>query len=449
MIEKNAYYEVKFTDLTHDAMGVCKVEGFPVFVKDALKGEKALIKIIRLNKNFGFGRLVEIREESPFRKIPICEHYHTCGGCNTMHMNYQTQLDFKRHRTLETLSKLGRIKTEVKETVGMNNPYYYRNKAIIPFGMKGDKIVAGLYKQRSHDIVNIKRCHIFPRIVSEMIRYFKSLFYELGVEIYNEETDQGFLKAVMYRISEQNQQFSVTLITKNGRFSDKEKLVHNILERFPSVVSIIQNIQNEKTNVLLGTKHRVLYGKDMISDQLLGLEYEISHRSFYQVNPTQTELMYTKAMEYADLQPTDRVIDAYCGIGTIGLTVADKVSEVIGIDIIKDAIKNANQNAKNNNIKNARFIIGKAEEVMGTFETGTVDVLFVDPPRKGVEKKFLEAIIKLKVKRVVYISCNVSTLARDLNFLQANNYRVKEVTPFDMFPQTSHIEAVSTLEYIK
>ena len=253
----------------------------------------------------------------------------------------------------------------------------------------------------------------------------------------------------MYRISEKNQQISVTLITKNGRFSDKEKLVHNILERFPSVVSIIQNIQNEKTNVLLGTKHRVLYGKDMISDQLLGLEYEISHRSFYQVNPTQTELMYTKAMEYADLQPTDRVIDAYCGIGTIGLTVADKVSEVIGIDIIKDAIKNANQNAKNNNIKNARFIIGKAEEVMGTFETGTVDVLFVDPPRKGVEKKFLEAIIKLKVKRVVYISCNVSTLARDLNFLQANNYRVKEVTPFDMFPQTSHIEAVSTLEYIK
>ncbi len=449
MIEKNAYYEVEFTDLTHDAMGVCKVEGFPVFVKDALKGEKALIKIIRLNKNFGFGRLIEIREESPFRKLPICEHYHTCGGCNTMHMNYQTQLDFKRHRTTETLKKLGRIETTVKETVGMNNPYYYRNKAVIPFGMRNGKIIAGLYKQRSHEIVNIKRCHIFPRIVSEMVRYLKTLFYEMAIEIYDEETDEGFLKAVMFRHSEHYEQMSITLITKNGKFEDKESLVHNIIERYPIVVSIIQNIQNEKTNVILGPKHRVLFGKDIIKDKLLGLEYEISHRSFYQINPIQTEALYTKAMEYAKLKETDRVIDAYCGIGTIGLTASQYVKEVIGIDVIKDSIKNAVQNAKNNNIKNAKFMIGKAEEVMSTFEVGTIDVLFVDPPRKGCDKQFLEAIIKLKIPRVIYISCNVSTLARDMNFLQANRYNVKEVTPFDMFPQTSHIENVALLELTK
>ena len=449
MIEKNAYYEVTFTDLTHDAMGVCKVEGFPVFVKDALKGEKALIKVIKLNKNFGFGRLIEIREESPFRKLPICEHYHVCGGCNTMHMNYQTQLDFKRYRTQETLSKLGKIKTEVKETVGMNNPYYYRNKAIIPFGMRGDKVIAGLYKQRTHEIVNIKRCHIFPRVVSEMVRYLKSLFYELGIEIYKEDIDQGFLKAVMFRHSEIDHQMSITLITRNGKVPEKEEFVRNILERFPNVVSIVQNIQPDQSNVLLGPKHRVLYGKDALNDRLLGLEYEISHRSFYQVNPIQTEQMYTKAMEYAELKPTDRVIDAYCGIGTIGLSAANKVAEVVGIDVVKDAIKNAVQNAKNNQIKNAKFIVGKAEDVMATFTAGSIDVLFVDPPRKGVEKKFLEAIIKLRIPRVVYISCNVSTLARDLNFLQANNYTVREVTPFDMFPQTSHIEAVSVLDYSK
>ena len=446
MIEKNGYYEVEFTDLTHDAMGVCKVEGYPVFVKDALKGEKALIKVIKLNKNFGFGRLIDIREESPFRKLPICEHYHTCGGCNTMHMNYQTQLDFKRHRTAETLKKLGRIETVVNETVGMNNPYYYRNKAIIPFGMHHGKIIAGLYKQRSHDIVNIKRCHVFPKVISEMVRFLKGLFLELDISIYDETIDEGFLKAVMFRYSEHYEHISVTFITKNGRFSQKDLLINSLLERYPAVVSIIQNIQNEQTNVLLGSKHRVLYGQDAIQDQLLGLDYEISHRSFYQVNPVQTEALYLKAMAYANLKDTDRVIDAYCGIGTIGLTASKHVKEVIGIDVVKDSIKNAIQNAKNNEVKNIKFILGKAEDVMATFEKGTIDVLFVDPPRKGCDKKFLEAIIKLKISRVVYISCNVSTLARDLNFLQANGYQVKEVTPYDMFPQTSHVESVVALE---
>jgi 23S rRNA (uracil1939-C5)-methyltransferase len=445
LVEKNEYYEVDFTDLTHDAMGVCKIDGYPIFVKDALKGESALIKVIKTNKNFGFGRLVEIKKESPFRKIPICEHYQSCGGCNTMHMNYQTQLDFKRYRTDQTLKKLGKVNTKVLETVGMNNPYYYRNKVIIPFSKEKGKIVAGLYKARSHDIVNIKRCHVFPKVISDMVRYFRSLFTELDFSIYDENIDDGLLKAVMFRYSMSLEEISVTFITKHGKLPHKEEIISRLIERYPQVTSIVQNINAKKTNVLLGPKSRVLLGEDKIHDTLLGLDYEISHRSFYQINPVQTEELYKKAIEYAALKEDYTVVDAYCGIGTIGLTAAKDVKQVIGFDIIKDSIKNAQQNAKNNNIDNAKFIVGASEEVLPTIKE-SIDVLFIDPPRKGCDKKFLESIIKQGINRIVYISCNVSTLARDLNFLQANEYKIIETTPFDMFPQTSHIETVTLLE---
>ncbi len=448
LVEKNGYYEVEFTDLTHDAMGVCKVDDFPIFVKEALKGEKALIKVIKLNKNFGFGRLIELFLESPFRKVPICEHYQACGGCNTMHMNYQTQLDFKKYRTVETLRKLGRIETVVQDTQGMNNPYYYRNKAIIPFGKHNGKIIGGLYRSRSHEIVNIKRCHIFPKVVSDMVRFFRSLFTELDVSIYDEATHEGLVRGLMFRHSRDQSQFSVTIITTSGRFPDKERIVNSLIGKFPIVVSVIQNINPEQTNVMLGAKSKVLYGKDVIEDNLLGINYEISHQSFYQVNPEQTEGLYKKAMDYAKIQPEDVVVDAYCGIGTIGLTASAYAGEVIGIEVVKEAIKNAQQNAKNNHVKNIRFITGKVEDILPTLKQ-RVDVLFIDPPRKGVDKKVLESIIKSKVKRVVYISCNVSTLARDLNFLQANHYKVVEVTPFDMFPQTAHIETVTLIERLE
>ncbi len=448
MVEKNAYYEVKFTDLTHDAMGVCKIDGYPVFVKDALKGEEALIKVVKMNKNFGFGRLIEIRRESPFRKLPICEHYQVCGGCNTMHMNYDMQLAFKRHRTIETLRKLGRVETTVNETVGMNNPYYYRNKAVLPFGKKGGKVVGGLYKLRSHDIVNIKRCHIFPKVFSDIVRFFRTLFTELKMEIYDEVEHTGLIRGIMLRHSQSTDEISLTLITTSGKLPHKDIILERTLNRYPQVVSIVQNLNPDKTNVMLGQKAKVLHGKDVIEDTLMGLKFEISHRSFFQVNPVQSELLYKKAIEYAKLTETDTVVDAYCGIGTIGLSLAHQVREVIGIEVVKDAVKNAQQNAKINNIKNARFIVGEAEEEIASLKE-TIDVLFVDPPRKGVDKKLLETIVKSKIPRVVYISCNVSTLARDLNFLQANHYKVIEVTPYDMFPQTGHIETVTLLERTK
>ncbi|TVP95913.1 MAG: 23S rRNA (uracil(1939)-C(5))-methyltransferase RlmD [Acholeplasmatales bacterium] len=442
MVQKNTYYEVTFTDLTHDAMGVCKIDGFPVFVKDALKGEKAMIKITKLNKNFGFGRLIEIRDESPFRKLPICEHYHVCGGCNMMHMNYQTQLDFKKYRTQETLRKLGKIETVVHNTVGMSNPYYYRNKAIVPFGMRHGKIVAGLYRPRSHEIVDIRRCHVFPKVISDIIRYCKTLFAELQYTIYDETTHQGLIRGLMFRTSHAEGTIALTLITKEAKLTEKERLIHNLRRRYPGIVSIVHNINTEKTNVMLGSKSRVLFGEDTIQDTLLDLSYEISHRSFFQVNPEQTALLYQKALDYAALKPTDTVIDAYCGIGTIALTAARHVKQVIGIESVKEAVKNAQQNAKTNRIDNVRFIHGLAETILPDLAEHKPDVLFIDPPRKGCEKPFLEALVKLAVPRVIYVSCNVATLARDLNFLQANGYTVHETTPFDMFPQTSHVECV-------
>jgi len=448
MIEKNSYHDVEFIDLTHDAMGVCKIDGFPVFVKDALKGEKATIKIVKVNSNFAFGRLIEVYEESPFRKEPICEHFHTCGGCNIMHMNYEMQLSFKKHRVNETLRKIGRIDTQVNDTKGMNSPYYYRNKAIIPFGKVNDKIVAGLYKPRSHDIVNIRRCHIFPKIYSDIIRQIRSIFTQHEISIYDEDNHNGLIRAVMLRHSEKTGDISLTFIANGSKLPSKDKIMDALLERFPSISSIILNINTDRTNVMLGTKSKVLHGTDLLTDTLLGIEYEFSHGAFFQVNPTQTEVLYEKAIDYAGLKKSDVIIDAYCGIGTIALSAASHVKEVIGFDSIKENIKNASANAKRNDITNATFMTGKAETVLPSLSDRKIDAIFIDPPRKGCDKEFLKTLLSMGVRRIVYISCNVSTFARDANILTKGGYTVKEVTPFDMFPQTAHIETVALLEKI-
>ncbi len=446
MVENNGFYTVTFTDLTHDAMGVCKIDGFPVFVKDALKGEKAVIRIVKVNKNFAFGRLVEIKEESPFRKIPICEHYAECGGCDIMHMAYEMQLAFKKHRVKETLRKIGRIQTKVDDTIGMNNPYYYRNKAVIPFGKSKGKIIAGLYKNRSHDIVDLKRCHIFPKVFSEIVRYLKSLFQTHNVSVYDEERREGTIRGVMLRQSQAYDEISLTFIVDDNRLPGKEKIIESIVERFPNVVSIVKNFSASKKSIVLSSKSKTLYGHDALRDRLMGFEYKISHRSFYQVNSLQTEMLYKQALKMAKVKETDTVVDAYCGIGTLTLPIALSAKRVIGIESMKEAVRNAQANAKENDVNNVQFLHGKAEEVLLKLKTARIDVLFVDPPRKGCEKSFLQAVMALDIHRIVYISCNVSTLARDANVLNTAGYMVKHVVPYDMFPQTSHIESVMLLE---
>ena len=446
MVEKNSYHEVTFTDLTHDAMGVCKIDGYPVFVKDALKGEKALIKVVKTNKNFGFGRLIEIKDVSPFRKQPICDHFNECGGCNMMHMNYEMQLGFKKHRVKETLRKLGHIETDVDDTVGMNNPFYYRNKAIIPFARDNGKIVAGMYKPRSHDIVDVRRCHVWPKVFSDITRFLKRFLDSLDYSIYDETSHSGVFRGIMLRRSKDNEQLSLTLIVNGNKVPYKDSIVETVLERFPCVKSIVANFNKEKTNVMLGRKSKVLYGEDAIYDTLLGNEYRISHKSFYQVNPLQTEALYEKAIEVADLDENDTAMDAFSGIGTIALSLARNVKRVIGLESVGAAVEDARENAVRNGIDNAEFHVGKVEDIIGRFKNENVDVLFVDPPRKGCKRDFLDAVLDMDIDKIVYVSCNVSTLARDLNILVGAGYIIKSVTPFDMFPQTSHIESVTLLE---
>ena len=447
MPEKNEFYEVEFIDMTHDGMGVCRIDGFPVFVPKALKGEKGIIKLTKVNSNLGFGRLMELQHKSPFRKEPICDHYSECGGCNLMHMDYSMQLDFKKYRTAETLRKLGKISTKVNDAVGMINPYYYRNKAVIPFGEENGKMIAGLYKSRSHDIIDMKKCYIIPKITTDIVKFLKNIFIELNIPAYNENIGTGVIRHIVVRNSYKFDDISVTIVTLTPKLPKKDLIVQRLIARYKRVVSVIHNHNPENTNIVLGKKSKVIYGEDFIRDEINGVLFKVSHRSFYQVNPQQTESLYKKAIEYAELTPNDIVIDAYCGIGTIALSVAKDCKSVLGVELVKQAISDADENAAANNITNAKFKVGKAEEVIKTWSNYDIDVLFVDPPRKGCEPAFLETIAEMKIPRIVYVSCNVATLARDLNYLQSQGYEVQEATPFDMFPQTSHIEVVTKIRY--
>ena len=360
-------------------------------------------------------------------------------------MNYQRQLDFKKYRTANTLKRLGKIETTVRDTVVMLNPYYYRNKSVIPFGEHNNKMVAGLYKQRSHDIIDMKRCYIIPKITTDIVKFLKNVFLELNIPAYNEKLGTGVIRHVVIRTSNKFDDISVTLVTLTPKLPKKDIIVKKLVSRYRRVVSIIHNYNPANTNVVLGNKSKVIYGEDFIRDDINGIMFKVSHRSFYQVNPNQTEELYKKAIDYADLSPNDIVIDAYCGIGTIGLSAASSCKTVLGVEVVKSAIDDAIENAKINNITNAKFVAGKAEDVIKSWSNYNVNALFIDPPRKGCAKSFLDTIINMKIPKIVYVSCNVATLARDLNILQAAGYEVKEVTPFDMFPQTSHIEVVAKL----
>jgi len=448
VLEQNSIHTVDFTDMTHDAMGVAKIDGFPIFVKNAMKGEKARIRITKVNKNFAFGHLDKIIQESPFRKAPICEHYYECGGCNIMHMNYEMQLGFKRHRVKETLKRIGGIDIEVANTVGMNNPYYYRNKAMVPFGMANGKIVAGFYKPKSHEIVDIRRCHIFPKYYSDIVRHLKILFQQYKISVYDEEKQEGLVRGAMIRSSEKKGETMVVIVTENGKIPAKNEIIEDLVERFPTIKSVILNIAQDKGTFRLGRKSKVLYGEDLLHEELLGLEFRVSHASFFQVNPEQTETLYKKAIEYADLKKNDVVVDAYCGIGAIGLAAAGSVDTVIGFDVSKSAIKNAAKNAEVNHITNAQFINGKAEDVLPKLNHKKIDAIFIDPPRKGCDKSFLQTVVATNIKTIIYISCNVSTFSRDMSILASKGYKLEKITPFDMFPQTSHIETVAKITKI-
>ncbi|MEH6896436.1 23S rRNA (uracil(1939)-C(5))-methyltransferase RlmD [Bacillus velezensis] len=449
-IEKNEYYDVTFEDLTHEGAGVAKVQGFPIFVPNALPEEKAQIKVTRIKKGFAFGRLIELKEESPHRTDAPCPIYKQCGGCQLQHMTYEGQLLFKQKQVKDVLERIGKLdlsNVTVHPTLGMKDPWNYRNKAQVPVGEREGGLVAGFYQQRSHDIIDMSACLIQQSKNDEAVQAVKDICTSYGVKAYNEERHKGWLRHIMVRYGVVTGEMMIVFITRTSDFPHKAKIIEDITAQFPHVKSIVQNINPNKTNVIFGNETNVIWGEEYIYDLIGDVKFAISARSFYQVNPEQTKVLYDKALEYAELQGVETVIDAYCGIGTISLFLAKQAKKVYGVEIVPEAIEDAKRNAELNGITNAEFAVGEAETVIPKWykEGITADTLVVDPPRKGCDEALLRTIIDMKPKRVVYVSCNPGTLARDLRVLEDGGYQTLEVQPVDMFPHTNHVECVAKL----
>ncbi|WP_251554861.1 23S rRNA (uracil(1939)-C(5))-methyltransferase RlmD [Neobacillus muris] len=442
-VSKNDYIDVVFEDLTHDGAGVAKVDGYPLFVEGGLPGEQAKIKVIKVNKSYGIGRLIEIYQKSPYRvDIPSSEK-NKYGGCQLEHISYEGQLKYKENQVRQVLTRIGKLENvTVHQIIGMDDPWYYRNKAQVPIGEKDGKLIAGFFKPRSHEIVDTEESLIQLPEVNEAVQAVKEICTELEISAYDEESHKGVLRHIMARYGKRTGELMVVLITRTADFPDQKELVEKIVERLPKVKSIVHNVNSKRTNVILGEKTKVLWGNEVIYDYIGDVKFAISALSFYQVNPVQTKVLYDKALEYAELTGEERVIDAYCGIGTISLFLAQKAKKVFGVEIVPEAIEDARRNAELNGIANVEFAVGEAEAVIPRWykEGNAADVLVVDPPRKGCDEALLKTIMDMKPKKVVYVSCNPATLARDLRILEDGGYTTLEVQPVDMFPHTTHVE---------
>ncbi|GHI00619.1 23S rRNA (uracil(1939)-C(5))-methyltransferase RlmD [Neobacillus kokaensis] len=447
-VNKNDYIDVVFEDLTHDGAGVAKVDGYPLFVANGLPGEKAKVKVIKTGKSYGVGRLMELYEKSPYRVDIPANEKHKYGGCQLEHISYEGQLKYKENQVRQVLTRIGKLEDVVVHPIlGMENPFHYRNKAQVPVGEKDGKLIAGFFKPRSHEIVDTDESLIQLPEVNEAIQTVKEICSELGIPAYHEESHKGVLRHIMARYGKKTEELMVVIITKTADIPHKNKLVEEITARLPMVKSIVHNINSKRTNVILGEKTTVLWGSEVIYDYIGDVKFAISALSFYQVNPVQTKVLYDKALAYAGLTGDENVIDAYCGIGTISLFLAQKAKKVFGVEVVPEAIEDARRNAKLNGMSNVEFAVGEAETVIPKWykEGNSADVLVVDPPRKGCDEALLQTIIDMKPKKVVYVSCNPATLARDLRILEDGGYKTLEVQPVDMFPHTTHVECVSQL----
>ena len=444
MIEKNQEFEVDIQDIGINGEGITKINGFTTFVKGALTGEKARIKMIKINKDYGYGKLLNIINSSRDRETPICPVFERCGGCDLQHLNYEAQLKHKVSMVKSTLKKQLGHEPLVDEVIGMGIPYYYRNKVQYP--VCNGKI--GFYSNRSHDLIENDICYIQNELADSIAKKTFKILMNNGFTCYNEKTGKGLLRHIIVRVGVNTEEIMLIIVTNVEKFGKTQKIINEIVDIYPNITSIIQNINKENANVILGNECRTLYGQDFIYDKLGEYKFKISPLSFYQVNPIQTEILYNTAKELANLNGNETVFDLYCGIGTISVFMANSCKKVYGIEIVPQAIENAKENAEMNEIKNAEFFVGEVENVLPTlFEQDIkADVIFVDPPRKGLDNKTIETITNLKPKKMIYISCNPATLARDLKLLTEDCFEIEKVKLIDMFPQTKHCESICILE---
>ena len=452
MLSKNKEYVVDIVDIGQGGVGIGKYEGFTVFVEGGLIQDKVKVRINKSKKNYAVGDIVEIIEKSPFRVDRICsDDLKDCGGCQIQELDYNKQLELKTNEVKQVISRIGKLENvEIHETIGMQSPCRYRNKAQFPIQNINGSTAIGFYRKKSHDVIPTDMCVIQHDINDKIIKIIKTYIQAYNVSIYNETTHTGVLRHLVTKVGFTTNEVMVVLVANGTNLPHLNELASVLKENILGFKTLVLNVNKAKTNVILGKENKVIYGNGKINDYIGDLVFEISPLSFFQVNPVQTEVLYNKALEYAELKENDTVFDIYCGIGSISLFLAQKATKVYGIEIVEDAIKDAKINAKLNNLNNVEFYVGKAEEVVPKMysEGKTANVVVVDPPRKGCDEKVLDTIVSMKPDRVVYVSCNPSTLARDLAYLDERGYKCVEIQPVDMFPHTMHVETVAKLRRI-
>ncbi len=451
MLENNKEYIVKIESLGYEGEGVAKIDRYPIFIPGALKGERVRTEIIRAKKNYANGKLMGIIEKCDERREPKCINYGKCGGCTLMHLSYKGQLDFKFDRVKDCIKKIAGLDEKiVKYPLGIENEYIYRNKVIFSVGLIEDTLAIGFFSERTHEIINMDTCLLQDQVTDKIIKIIRTWIQEYSIIPAKKDGlffEQGLIRNIMIRKGFKTNEIMIVLVTLDKEIPHKDQLVDELNKEIINLKSVVQNINPKDTNLVLGDKCITLWGEDHISDYIGNYKFNISPLSFFQVNPTQTEVLYNKALEYANLSGDEVVFDAYCGIGTITLFLSQNSKKVYGVETVEQAIEDAIANAKQNKIINSEFYVGKSEEIIPKLiEDGIKpDIIVVDPPRKGCDAKLLDAIGETKPKRVVYVSCDPSTLARDLKYLQRLGYEAIEVQPVDMFPMTKHIESVVLL----
>ncbi|CDA16293.1 rNA methyltransferase TrmA family [Clostridium sp. CAG:571] len=447
-VKKNKEYLVEIIDQGFEGEGIAKIEGFTIFIEGAIKGEKCRILIVKVTSSHAFGKLVEILEKSKYRVEPDCATYKRCGGCNLRHIDYEETLNIKQNTVQNLVNKTLNNKIKVEMTVGMGNPYNYRNKAQYPVGFdKSGEPVMGVYAKRTHEIIPMRNCMIQNPVSEKIANVVLGFFIKNNIPIYNEKNGEGLLRHIVIKVGIKTHEIMCILVLNKKELKKEKELIKVLIREFPEIKTIVKNYNMKNTNVILGNENEVIYGDGYIYDELGDYTFKISPLSFYQINPIQTEALYNIAIEMADLKKTDTLFDLYCGIGTIGIFASPYVNRVYGIEIVKQAIEDAKENANINNIRNIEFFAGDVEKVFeNVLKEHNVkpDVIFVDPPRKGLDKHTIENILNIKPEKIVYISCNPASLVRDLKLLE-ESYEIKKIQPVDMFPFTSHVECVAVM----
>ena len=452
MLETGLITDVEIIDLNHTGQGVAKIDNFVVFVNGAITGDRVKIKITDSKKNYATGKIINIVKPSEQRINPSCSHFEQCGGCQLMHMDYNEQLKYKRSRVINELRRAQFSFDEliVNYTIGMEEPYRYRNKTTFSVTEKNKEIQIGPYEQGTYNTVDIDGCLLQTKDGDSVVKILKTLFEKYNIKAYDKKTNKGIIRNIVIR-NNRKDELMLIIVTTTENFQNKDLLVNEVISLVPNIKTIVQNINDKNTNLVMGKKSITLYGEGTITDMIDDLEFTISPETFFQINPIQTEKLYQTAIRYADIGKDDICFDIYCGIGTISLMAAKKAKKVYGVEIVEQSIINARENAKWNNINNTEFFAGKAELIVPKLYKQNIkaDIIIVDPPRKGCEKEVIDTIIKMAPGKIVYVSCNPSTLARDIKLLEQGGYSLKKVQPVDQFPWSVHVESVVLMSRVK